>query len=306
VVGPQWPIAVFNDVLDLGVGRRVNCAPRKNGATVCWATTHRLGTIGQDVPRSLSLIIMEDDKAFFGSWELLGELPRESAFFWEWNGSPSDIEHSFADNAVLSAGAELDRQGRKGVPHACLSCHGGYYNPVTHEVTGASLLPVVPGRVGFNAYCSSPFGSEEPCQYLLDYYKVPAQEPIRRINEIILQSNPAPAIVDQINAMYNGAPNTPGTVANDTAVPSGWRQQPGLYQKVIEPYCASCHFAQRGPMNFRSWGNLLQNKDAVQRTMCTDFTMPHSQILFRKFWTANNGVLAPNLLSTALGFQQCR
>ena len=88
--------------------------------------------------------------------------------------------------------------------------------------------------------------------------------------------------------------------------PAGFSSR-GCTTQVIAPYCSSCHFAQRGAINLRSWGNLLQNKDAVQRTMCTDFTMPHSEILFRKFWTdQSNGVLAPNLLSTALGFQKCR
>jgi hypothetical protein len=89
-------------------------------------------------------------------------------------------------------------------------------------------------------------------------------------------------------------------------VPSGWQQQPGLYRQVIAPYCGSCHFAQRGPVDLRSWGNLLQHKNAVQRTVCTDFTMPHSEILFRRFWTEGNGVSLPGLLSTALGFQTCR
>lgn len=288
-VKPEWPIAEFKNNFDLGVERRVNCTPRRNGSTVCWATSYSSSRI----PKSLSLIIMEDDKAFFGSWEWPGgELPDEDASpirnGERWTGA-ADIEFNYAKHALLSTGSELDSQGRKGVPHACLSCHGGTYNPVTNQVVGASLLPVVPGRLQLS---SNLRGSQE--------------EPIRRINQIILQSNPAPAIVDQINAMYKGAPNTPGTAAGDAAVPTGWSQQPGLYKQVIEPYCSSCHFAQRGPMNFRSWGNLLQNKDAVQRTVCTEFTMPHSEILFRRFWTEGGAVSLPGMLSTSLGFSTCR
>jgi hypothetical protein len=49
----------------------------------------------------------------------------------------------------------------------------------------------------------------------------------------------------------------------------------------------------------------LQNKDAVQRTVCKDFTMPHSEIMFRKFWTEGGTVSLPGLLSTALGFAKC-
>lgn len=87
---------------------------------------------------------------------------------------------------------------------------------------------------------------------------------------------------------------------------SGWSQQAGLYRQVVGPYCASCHVAQRGPFNFRSWGNMLQNKNAVQRTVCQEFTMPHSEILFRKFWTEGNPGSLPGLLSTSLGFATCR
>jgi len=288
-VEPEWPIAEFKNNFDLGVERRVNCTPRKNGSTVCWATSYSSSRI----PKSLSLIIMEDDKAFFGSWEWAGgELPDEDGSPLRneerWTGA-TDIEFNYAKHALLSTGSELDSQGRKGVPHACLSCHGGTYNPVTKLVVGASLLPVVPGRLQLS---TSTRNRQE--------------EQIRRINQIILQSNPAPAIGDQINAMYQGAPNTPGTAADDAAVPTGWSQQPGLYKQVIEPYCSSCHFAQRGPMNFRSWGNLLQNKDAVQRTVCTEFTMPHSEILFRRFWTEGGAVSLPGMLSTSLGFSTCR
>ena len=286
-----WPVARFDNLLDLGTGRRVNCAPRKNGATVCWATSH--GSISSPhTPKSLTVIIMADDKAFFGNWEYEGdELPKDQDFFSEggWTNNWLDFEHAFAKHAELTSGAALDSQGRKGVPHACLSCHGGYYNPLSKQVIGSSLLPVVPGRARF---VGNNRGAEE--------------ESIRRINQIVLQSNPAPAIVDQINAMYNGSPSTAGATANDAAVPSGWSQQAGLYRQVVGPYCASCHFAQRGPFNFRSWGNMLQNKNAVQRTVCQEFTMPHSEILFRKFWTEGNPGSLPGLLSTSLGFATCR
>jgi hypothetical protein len=312
---PQWPFATFDNDVDLGAARRVNCAPRKNGSTVCWTVSHdstaplavtepSSGLSGysssvevphRGMPKSLNVIIMADDKAFFGSWEFEGaQLPREPLGFsleW-WDGNPMDIEHSYANHASLRSGAVLDSQGRKGVPHACLSCHGGTYNPVTKQVTGASLLPVVPGRLRF------PPGNWTGNRRT-------SEESIRRINEIILQSNPAPGIVDQIHAMYGGAVSAPNKTANDAAVPAGWTQQAGLYRQVIAPYCASCHFAQRGPMNFRSWGNLLQNKDAVQRTVCREFTMPHSEILFRKFWTEGGAVSLPGMLSSALGFPKC-
>ncbi|MDP2326440.1 MAG: hypothetical protein Q8N51_20785, partial [Gammaproteobacteria bacterium] len=299
-IKPQWPIAVFDDVLDLGVARRVNCSPRSAGTTVCWASSYHMGgdpTFPPGVatvrPRSLNIIIMGDDgSAFFGTWEWWGEaLPTPYGTQPRTVNSGLDVEHYYAVQADLVTGATLDSQGRKGVPHACLSCHGGRYDAATGKVLGASLLPLVPARYTHGRLFSAS--------------DVAPQESVRRINQIILQSNPAPGVVDLINAMYNGAPGTPGATAND-AVPSGWRQQEGLYRKVVGPYCASCHFAQRGPLHFRSWGNMLQNKNAVQKTVCQDFTMPHSEILYRKFWTEGNPGSLPALLSTSLGFSTCR
>ena len=295
-IPPRWPIAVFNDVLDLGVSRRVNCSPPSGGSTVCWAASYHpsggAGT-GYAKPKSLSVIIMANDSAFFGSWEWDGTAlepqypPRTSSVNFG-----LDVEHYYAENGSLRTGAALDSQGRKGVPHACLSCHGGRYDAATGKVIGASLLPLVPARYPRSSLSTGGANS--------------AQEEMRRINQIVLQSNPAPGVADLINAMYNGSPNTPNAIANDTAVPSGWSQQVGLYRQVVGPYCSSCHFAQRGPFNFRSWGNMLQNKNAVQRTVCQEFTMPHSEILFRKFWTEGNPGSLPGLLSTSLGFQTCR
>jgi hypothetical protein len=180
----QWASVPFADTLDLGVGRLVNCAPRKNGVTVCWASSHfpvpsggadywpsapapgaPAGTV--TVPnfpalahdawefreaRSLSIIVMSDTKAFFGSWKFNGPVVTDvpghySGGNWVTTAQPwgtLDGEHIYATRAELQTGAALDSQGRKGVPHACLSCHGGRYDPATNLVTGASLLPLVP------------------------------------------------------------------------------------------------------------------------------------------------------------------
>jgi hypothetical protein len=296
---PKWPRVRLHNTLDLGAWRFANCAPRRNGRTVCWATTHHNGRPTDDqntsylpgaaqMPTSLSLIILLDDnRSFFGTWELSGSnLPVEVA---ELEARDSfvgafDMEHSYANVAQPVTGTQLDSEGRKGVPHACLSCHGGRYDASTRLVIGASLLPVVPSRLD---------GSVAD-----EFWVAP-------LNQIILTTNPAPAIVAQINSMYAGIPMTPGRRANDAAVPAGWSQQPGLYRQVILPYCSSCHFAQRGPLNFQTWANLLQNKTAVQRAVCSDFTMPHSEILFRKFWSEGGAVSLPGMLSTALGFQKC-
>jgi hypothetical protein len=294
---PNWPSVVLDNVLDLGATRRINCTPRRgDGSILCWTTTHSHYDPRDPFTTSLAIIVMKGQQAFFGHWEWAGDyddLERKTdgfSPFMGWERNRLDNEHKFAAFSSAISGAVFDHQGRKGVPHACLSCHGGHFDPNTGLVTGASLLPVVPVRSRFRT------------AYPRD---AAAEEAMRRINQIVLESNPAPAIVDQINAMYGGRAAFPGTRANDNAVPAGWTQQPGLYRQVILPYCASCHFAQRGGVHLRSWGNALQHKAAIQRTVCKDFTMPHAEIAYRRFWTDGGAVSLPGLLSTALGYARC-
>jgi hypothetical protein len=310
-VVPNWAVATVVDTLDLGVGRRVSCAPPRGGKTVCWASSHLDRTWGarfdysstaqpsaapstspwsrglpsvtslyEDAARfrnvlSMSVIVLEGDKAFFGHWS--GISPTK-------NWSALDGEHIFVTGKrpsydtpsppQLHTAAQLDTQGRKELPHVCMSCHGGRYDPVTRAVIGASLLPLLPHRL----------------------QRADAQA-ARRINDIVLASSPAPAIANQIQ-QWNAS-------QGEVPVPPGWAQQAGLYRQVIEPYCVTCHFAQRGTLSFESFGQLYAARDAVQRAVCSRFTMPHSEILFRKFWSEGGIVSLPGMLSASLGFSRC-
>jgi hypothetical protein len=286
----RWPRVLSRSQFDLGGERQSNCAPPRNGTITCWALSHEKLW---NQPNSLSVIIMTGDRSFFGVWEVTGDtLPlRDGA--WRVATEMFDVEFTYALYSTLVAGSALDSQGRKNVPQACLSCHGGTYDASTRRVVGASLLPMIPAR-------SSPMNADDGVKRVF----TGAEENTRALNQIVLQSNPAAAIVDQINALYDGQPNTPGKTANNTAVPTGWRTQAGLYKKVIEPYCSQCHFAQRGPLSLRTWSDALQNKDAIQRTVCTQFTMPHAEVPFQEFWRDGNGAAA-ELLSTSLGFAKC-
>ncbi len=200
----------------------------------------------------------------------------------------------------------FDSQGPKSVPHACLSCHGGRYDATSRLVQGASLLPLIPGDLVFASPSvrASTVGAAPWPDSFQD-----SEEAIRGINAIVFRSNPSPTIKQRLKTLYN-ATTSPGDRigmrADDLAVPPGWAAQRGLYQQVIAPYCGSCHFAQSGSLSFGSWAEVLQVKQAIQRVVCTDFTMPHSEILFRKFWTQSGAVSLPGLLSTSLGFQKCR
>lgn len=294
IIPVSWPSASFADLHDLGLGRRVNCTPVGNAAsrgTMCWATSHghipapgespngvALATAGEQMAdiKSLNIIITLAQGAFFGTFE------------------PVRTQHQAGEDGFITASGKryltaLDSQGPKSVPNACLSCHGGRYDATRKIVVGASLLPLIPANLSF----SSPQA------------RANSQEQIRRINQIILDSNPAPAIRTQITTLYNGSPGTPGTPTNDAAVPPGWATQPGLYRQVIAPYCGSCHFAQTGPLNFGTFANVQANKQRIQRAVCVDFSMPHSEQGLRRFWTDGGTVSLPGMLSTILGFPKC-
>jgi cytochrome c553 len=235
-------------------------------------------------------------------------------WLWSLNWDVASLE-PWQREAIIAAVARpavatnLDSQGPKPVPRACLSCHGGRYDASTGWVQGASLLPLIPADLTFSspAIRAKTLVTHPSLDYSQNHQN--SEEAIRKINETIYRSNPSPTIKQRITTLYGGtvaAPaGAPGTRANDLAVPPGWSAQPGLYRQVIAPYCGSCHFAQSGALSFGSYAGVLQAKQAIQRTVCVDFTMPHSEILFRKFWTEGGAVSLPGLLSTALGFQKC-
>lgn len=299
-IAPSWPIAAFADLHDLGLGRRVNCTPIGNAAsrsTMCWATSHgsiptpgqspngvALAAAGEQMTdiKSVNIIITSAQGAFFGTWESARPIVTRA-------DTATEREDAFVDASGKRYVTALDSQGLKSVPNACLSCHGGRYDATRKIVVGASLLPLIPANLTF----SSPQARGN------------SQEQIRRINQIILDSNPAPAISSQITALYNGSPGTPGTPANDAAVPPGWAAQPGLYRQVIAPYCGTCHFAQTGLLHFGTFANVMDNKQRIQKAVCVDFSMPHSEQGLRRFWTDGGAVSLPGLLSTVLGYPKC-
>jgi hypothetical protein len=308
VKDPQWTTVAFADTHDLGLGRRVACARREGLVgwqfTTCWASSHGALPAPGQAPDGTRLAALAGSAAEMKSvniivtWTANGVHPAGSHFAtWEPPSPPSSRtstpvfvrEGDILEGGVQVLATALDSQGSKPVPHACLSCHGGRFDATTRTVVGASLLPLVPSHLEFGP----PPGRKG------------AEESVRRFNQLVHDSGAAPAVREQIQAMYAGRVAVPGATVNDLAAPPGWAQQPGLYRQVIAPYCGSCHFAQTGPYNFASWGNVLQHKQAIHRAVCQTFTMPHSEQSFRRFWTEGGPVLLPGLLAAALGYASC-
>ena len=159
---------------------------------------------------------------------------------------------------VLLPRIALDQEGQKSVPRMCMACHGGTYDANTDTATGASFLP-------FDVFA---FRFPKEAGYSLD----DQQEALRKLNALVLATNPTKPIQDLINGMY------PGGVAQDGYVPTGWSGDPTLYTGVIRPYCRMCHLAQPAP--FTSSSDFADLAGNVSHEVCSKHTMPHSQVAY--------------------------
>ena len=280
--------AVYGNHGDLGVGRRTFCEQQSRSTpvpglyTYCYATAHGI-VPGQAGFNDLTTITNPDagvSSDFILSMVITKD-PTGSVFLvLGKNGKYKQL-----------ASVTLDTQGQKFVPHVCLSCHGGTYNPTTRKVDGASFLPLDPELLVFAS------AAEQGAQ----------EEKFRKINRMIVDSAPTSAVASYIRGLYGSAVNTPGMRAIPDYVPQSWSAQAGFYRQVVRPYCTACHLAAPSSWNFASWGNFQGNAALIQASVCVAHTMPHSELQFKAFWTKDTGALyLPGLLAATLGFASCQ
>lgn len=172
----------------------------------------------------------------------------------------------------LLADPALDGEGPKNVPRMCMACHGGTYDSVSNSATGASFLPFDPFNFRFPKNPSLTFDAQ--------------QESLRKLNALVLTTNPNQPIIDLINAMYpNGVANS-GSAAVDGYVPPGWSDNPTLYTGVVRPYCRTCHLAQN--LSFTASSDFEGNPGLIQSIVCGNHDMPHAQVPFGLDDSTNN------------------
>lgn len=281
------PNATFVDAADLGSSREVGCVQKCVGVstqTLCWART--------DLDRVSVIVHTQQETQFLMFYDLMEQdwgggfskcpVPRD---VWDWQCGR--LFH--AQSMVFDKNSYDVAKRYRYAPHACLSCHGGKFDPSTGKVTGASLLPLDPR--GFT--------------YPYQKNRADYEEDIRKINLMIYNSNPSTLVRRYINDMYRGQLVVPRAVVDDNYVPPGWSTQSGLYRNVYRPYCASCHNTQTGSLGFGSWGDLLREKVRVRQGICSG-TMPHAEVPFKKFWSEGGpSVSWPGVLLQALGVAPC-
>jgi hypothetical protein len=183
----------------------------------------------------------------------------------------------------------FDLEGAKRLPHACLACHGGKYDPAKATVVGASLIPIDPGSMVFST--GEPLSSAQ-------------EESVRQINAIVLNSNPGPAVAAYIRGLYGGNAGVAGTRSIPSYIPPGWLQAPDLYHRVVKPYCQGCHLQQQ-TLDFASYQNFVNAKATILTAVCTTRTMPHSEAALLAFWRDGGKESLPDYLAGALGLGKC-
>lgn len=280
----------YGNAVDLGVGRRTFCTqsphPRSPGTltTMCYATAH--GVVpGQAGFNDFNTITSPGEGAgddFILSMVISKDFTGTTFLVF--------LKDSLGGYGRLAPTVSLDTEGPKYVPHACISCHGGKYNPTTRKVDGASFLPLDPGLLEF----ASPD------------HQSSQEEGLRNINAMIVASDPTSAVAAYIRGLYGNAVSVPGALAKADYVPQGWSAQAGFYRSVVKPYCATCHLAAPASWNFASWDNFKENAALIKVAVCNAHTMPHSELQYKAFWTKDTGpVYTPGLLATTLGLPSC-
>ena len=257
--------AEFTDTADLDRRRSVGCVTRgqaPNDATFCWAlSAYAVNSYGE-TPETLSVIVQEPAGDYFLVLKDLGPYTVDPAL----RNTMAGLEH-----------VTLDSQGPRFLPHTCLSCHGGQFDPGTGRVKGATLLPLDPRSFG------------------------PDPQRLQSVNSVIYKaSRTAPGVRALLDTLYQGRL----AVSEDvdlTAVPRGWSSQAELYLTVFRPHCASCHNTMSDTLAFQSWNDVVLEKVRVRQAICTG-TMPHAEVPFWRFWTGGGAISWPGLLLTALGY----
>lgn len=262
--------AIYANLGDIRIGRDMNCTTSgqniacyvinysrkentKDGGT--FILTPPLGS-GGDLDAALGNAISAADGTFLGA----------VAMVYNPNAGNNQVTfYVFNSDFELSPTLNLDDEGAKSVPRMCMSCHGGTYNTATNTATGSSFLP-------FDVY-------------YFRYSKTPGftfddqQESLRKLNALVVSTNPNPPIADLINGIYPGGVATPQSAPMDGYVPPGWSANPNLYTGVVRQYCRTCHVAQAG-LDFTQYTDFQGLATSINHLVCDEHDMPHGEVAY--------------------------
>lgn len=201
-------------------------------------------------------------------------------------------------SGTLLDSADLDKSGPKFLPNLCLNCHGGDYGG------GGSSVDMGSSFREFDVYSFRDSSGSNP-DVANGIADVLAQEPsFLQQNLMVANTNPAPAIIDLLNAFYdNGASAT----VDPNAVPSPWQaattgaaSTEDLYRDVVAKGCRTCHGAQSPALDWDSYAEFAAARNLIYFDVCDFKAMPHANITFKNFWLSD-GPHAPDVLGSYTG-----
>jgi hypothetical protein len=220
-------------------------------------------------------------------------------------------------NAQRQLSADLDGYGKKPVPYLCTTCHGGQLptNPTYSNVQNMNSFFREFDLASFK-FPRPGFPVDHPIRSSPD---TPEQIKFFEMNNLVLATNPSPAIKELIKGWYRNSPL--GQFQDPNFVPPGWQRHPDnpnldgevkqLYQQVIATSCRTCHIAGASSSppfpdfsTFASFSavaslvktNVFQYNNAPTPRLAT---MPHAMIAFKNFWKTENPH-RPTMLANAL------
>src|SRR5262249_4327612 len=147
-------IVIYYNVNELGLGRELGCARFQDGVSAtgepimgdaCFVTNY--GITFRDRFNAL-----RDAEA--------GTTPRNTVCITYRPTMPESYQVQFYlydSHGVRGDWAQLDGYGPRPVPHVCMNCHGGVYDPDLHLAKFARFLPTDPNTLVFDESPGSPY-----------------------------------------------------------------------------------------------------------------------------------------------------
>jgi hypothetical protein len=287
-------VVVYYNINELGLGRELGCMafPEHAGSTIktgyaCFVTNY--GTFFQDQETAIKDAIYGVAKK---NTVCITYRPGMNApfqvQFWVFDGEGNRRTY-----------AQLDHMGKRPVPQVCTRCHAGQSGGL--EALEARFLPLNPFTVKWADQIIA-----EP--QLTPGLSFGAQaERVRKINAISTRTPLSDLQKIIVNSMYGGKVDTTNQPARPPAMVDWTNPGHGAYfEKVITPYCGTCHFAFNSPWllswaNFQSPGIL----SAIRPMVCNHVKegdspdslpiMPNAEPAVEQFWGTPIPISFPNM-----------
>jgi hypothetical protein len=267
-------IAYYYNEGDLGIGREMHCGTFPSGAgpgVGCWVANY--GTFGGERAEAEAALLSGVE---FATVAMVYRPPIEA------DGAVQFM--LYGADEQLAVEAVLDTHGdNASVPNNCLSCHGSHasYDPLTERVRDARFLPFDPAAFGFLERDG--------------FRRADQEDQLRRLNELVLATEPGFGSRELILGMYGEGLEVPGTVADDTFVPAGWSGAEPVYREVVAPYCRGCHASResgggRDPLDFTDQADFVAAAATIADVVCSRgnervHRMPDAEVTQQRFWT---------------------